>query len=90
MDKNTLAAAKSYARSLLKNAATVGVDLSKYLKIQDFDKYLTSGLTNYVTKNELVNKVDKDGDKVLTEVNFSREDKNKHDSLENFSKDYNE
>ena len=32
MDKNTLAVAKSYARSLLENAAIAGVDLSKYLK----------------------------------------------------------
>lgn len=90
MDKSTLAAAKSYARELLENAAELGVDLSKYLKVQDFNKYLELGLVNYATKKEVNLKVDKDGNKVLTDVNFSTEYENKLNSLKNFSKDYNE
>ena len=54
----------------------------------------TVDLTNYYNKlevdNLLLNKVNVDGTKVLTDVNFTQVDKNKLDALDNFSKDYTE
>lgn len=49
----------------------------------------STDLSNYFNKNEtrelLDGKVDKDGNKVLTDVNFSQTDKEKLDGLENYN-----
>lgn len=61
-------------------------------RVNELEMSSGGGLTDeqLALLSSIKNKVDKDGNKVLSDVNFGSADKTKLDGLENFSKNYND